>query len=585
MNTLVISKEAQPQPAIPVPEEISSVAADSRRALLDRPLLLTFLLALLGALCLQLWRPLFHFTDDTLSGWLPVVLEASRKLWTGQWPLVNDSLFGGHYDFLRDPTVFGLLSPTIVGFSWLAMTDFWYLLPDAVGTVNLILIALAFAWSAIRLRESLSLEYGNGLVVLCSLSYAFTPFNFVVGASWIGFVNPQASLPILVAAMLDRSTRRGIIAVFVALLYGLLGSHLHPFLFCTGFASLLSVALAISQRTWEPVRRLMLGGLAAFVVLAPLLWWAILGFNDSSRSSGLSAETARLFRLPPLMLTQSFVLGPLASGFSDGLDFYFGDPLFNLGIAFSAANVPFLWTLVRKRSFAKLDAIVLGFALLAALIIIRPAAIAATFSHIPLLSSLRWPFRELPLLFFCVHLFILLNSPRRLPGSTAIAWVSGTLVFAILFLAPAPTFNTLALDRRLILSGKAQRFWHQLTKGERVKIVSAAPPAAVFLWPGKVPFALLGAYNYACILGVQNTSGYSPTLPGSKFDDKLKPYHHAGMFTPKQAASIRQIAPDVMTMTLIHLDPVVIEVNRKGQIRQFLLEPKTDVIREVRVQP
>lgn len=102
--------------------------------LTSSPLLTTLLAALLGALGLQLWRPCFFLTCDSLTATLPVQTEAYRRLWEGHSPFYNPYLFGG-YDLLTDLGHFTLWGPLSLPFSFLAKTAYYFLLPDIISTL------------------------------------------------------------------------------------------------------------------------------------------------------------------------------------------------------------------------------------------------------------------------------------------------------------------------------------------------------------------------------------------------------------------------------------------------------------------
>ena len=53
---------------------------------------------------LEFWRPYFFLTDDNIDGGLPFLTEVGNHLLHGRSPFYSEHLFGGHYDYLRDPT-------------------------------------------------------------------------------------------------------------------------------------------------------------------------------------------------------------------------------------------------------------------------------------------------------------------------------------------------------------------------------------------------------------------------------------------------------------------------------------------------
>jgi hypothetical protein len=580
---VAVARASVEQPSRRPDAETSRPSARTRvRSLACGPLALTLLFSLLGALALQLWRPLFHLTDDNLTGCLPVITEVYRKLWSGHWPFVNDSIFGGNYDLLRDPAAgFGLISPTILAVSWLAPTKYSYLIPDLVSTINLICIAGAFCWFALFMRKRLELPISDAAIVVTSLSYAFTPFNFLVGASWIGFINPQASFPILVAAFFHPSWRKAIPLAAGALLYALFGSHLHPFLFLLLFAGLLASLLAVSQKSARPLIVLAAGAAIMLLVASPLLWRAFAGFSQSDRHESLLPIQASQFNVPLLKLTTSFVLGPLAQLFGPGVRIHYADALFTTALSFALINVPLVCLLFGKRKVSALEWCLIASAVVCIVFLMRPMWLANALAHVPLFKSLRWPFRELGVLAFFSHFLFVLNFKSLSTRALRISSAVGAALLALVFFNPAPSFNTLALDQRLILSGKAAAFWRSIADDTKPQIIVAADPNLMRSHIHEVPFPLLGAYDYASLLGIVNISGYSPTLPASGLQKEIRPYHHSGIFHPVHAAFIASHHPEVMKVTLLSVSPTYIEIAQRDNKRYFHFDATTERITEV----
>jgi hypothetical protein len=98
------------QPAVPARTVVPSRTGSAFATVGEHPLAATLVLAFAGALLLQLWRPFFFLTCDTLSGTLPVSTEAYRRLWEGRSPFYNPYLFGG-FNLLDDLGSFTLWSP------------------------------------------------------------------------------------------------------------------------------------------------------------------------------------------------------------------------------------------------------------------------------------------------------------------------------------------------------------------------------------------------------------------------------------------------------------------------------------------
>lgn len=567
---------APPEPPLTLRHDIPVQRSLVWAALEARPLRATALLALLGALALQLWRPCFFLTDDTLSGWLPVAVEAYRRMWEGRSPLINDYLFGGNFHLLLDPGTFSLWSPWSLLASILAKTRWYYLLADVVGTLDLVTIAGAFCWAGLRLKQHLGLPISRGVLVLASLSYAFTPFNFIVGASWIGFLNAPAAFPVIFAALFETSFRRGILLVTGALLYALMGGHTHPFMALLVFSSLLVVGVSMVQRHARPMAIWAVGGVLALGCILPLLWPALQGFGESGRSGGLTLARASASKLEMGSLWSSFLFGPGSFAFLKGIRIDLSDPVYNLAIAFSLTNIPLVYLLLSRRRWTALEGLAAGGALVAAVCIVRPVWLGEILLRLPLLRSLRWPFREVSVLLFFTHLLFLLRYrgwPQRLPGLLLGAITGGT--FALTFLCVAPTFWLFEVDRRLIMSGAADRFWSEVKAAHEpgpLHIVPAVPPRVMMAARPEVPFTLLGGYNHASLFRVVSPGGYSPTPPPTGRwvgDMGVVPYFWGGVFDDAAADAIANRHPAYHRLSLRGLSPTVVALAEGAGERRY----------------
>jgi hypothetical protein len=332
------------------------------------PLAQTLLLTLLAALALHLWRPLFHLTDDSLSAWLPIFVEFNEKLWTGRWPFVSDHVFGGNYNWLRDPMVFSLVAPHLLLVSPLALTRFYFLLPDIVATFILLATAGAFCGSALYLRKRLELTISDSWIVFLSLSYTFTVYALLVNASWIMFINVHASYPVVFAALFARSIWRGAIAIAAAVVFSLLGSHPHPFCYLLIFGGLLALGVSWALRTWRPTLAFAAGATLAIILLLPLIVPVMSGFSTSWRGGEMQVAFTRSFHVPAGHLLTSWLLGPAALLLQRPMELHYAEPVFVAGLAWALVNLPLVFVLLhRRRRFSRVETVLVVTALLCAL--------------------------------------------------------------------------------------------------------------------------------------------------------------------------------------------------------------------------
>jgi len=183
---------------------------------------------------------------------------------------------------------------------------------------------------------------------------------------------------------------------------------------------------------------------------------------------------------------------------------------------------------------------------------------------------------------FFLHLFLILRQPdfaRVATGDTESLferWFTPAgrrrlaLFSTAIYVLPLftyrlpPTFNSMSWDRRLVISGKDQVYWSHVRQ---------------FLKPGDVvgvliarslydsdrfdePYSLLGTYNYACVDGIINSSGYSLTSPLGQLYTRVG-YYPFGAYIPEQRADLLRDHPDMKLITLESLQPVKITLSSK----------------------
>ena len=572
----------RPAPGAPGADNL---AARVRALPEDRPLTVTILLALFGALLLQCWRPYFFLTDDALADWLPPAVEAYRRLWEGRWPFYNEYIFSGVH-LLGDPGVFCLLSPWALLSSFLAKTPYYFALADVLGTLSLITVAAAFCWSGLQLRRRFNLPIATGWIIALSLSYAFTPFNFIVNASWVGFFNAPAALPVIFAAAFEPRWRRALALQTGALLYAMFGGHMHPFTVLILTASGLLAAVAAVQRRWQPILVWAGAGALVLVLASPVLIPALTGFGQDRRSAGLPVQWASFQRVPLLPLVESFLLGPLSPASQENDIIDTSDHLYALTIAFSLVNIPLLAALACRRRWSGVELCLLGGALCTVVNIVRPRWLAEVYTHLPMLRSLRWPFREIATLHFFTHaLFLFIFQPvltgvRRL--AALVSGAAGLLVYALVFLCAAPTFWLFGPDRRLLISGEADRYWTALKTSGGLRpgasfIVEAAPELLGH-WRPAVPFIVLGGFDHASTFRVHNLAGFSPSPPPATLRElmqeiRTKPYFWGGVYNHEAAMNMMAARPGTERIVLTGVAPTRWEVVDGAAVRRFFIGP------------
>jgi hypothetical protein len=488
----------------------------------------TLLFTVLIFLGLQ-WRlPHFSMTDDNLREHYTLFYEAGIHLLHGESPFYSDAIFGGHYDLLRDGQFF-LWHPFYLLTSLLAGTPLRLWMIDLDVLFLYLVSAAGFVRLALYFRDEEGVRISDGWIFFCALSYTFTMMALVSGSSWLPFEDNISALPWLALGILQRRWRWGIGLVTLFSLHQVLGGHLQPLVSNSLFLSLFALGICGWRGSFQPLITWFSGYLIAIILISPLLVPMVEGFLESARSGGNGLDE---------MLKNKIALGVFPSAFLFGTAFqYLNSPppgTINGIFIFSTAGCAAAWclfpALFSRAPWRYPEGLCLVLALVAVGLICRPLFVAQIMQHLPVVRSMRWPFRELVQFQFFFHLFILLR-PITWPGRVR-SWLmlAGSTLFVLpmlLFQVP-PTFNLMSLDRQVILSGKLEPYWSQLRtmiKPED-RYVVLVPDGTQQTDSMFVPFSLLGGYDYSMLVHAVNGSGYSQTPPANQY------YLHTDLCTP-----------------------------------------------------
>ena len=540
------------------------IAPDSDRgsntslgALLRRNLLCSALVFL----ALELWRPLFFLTDDNLDGGYPFFMEVGHRLLHGQSPFISDHLFGGHYNMAHDMTFF-VWHPLYLLVSLLADTPLHLGIIDIDAFLLFMIATAGFVCLADHLRREEGVRISDGWLTFFTLSFVYSMIAIATAASWMNFAGNQSALPWLALGLLQRKALRSFLLIALFSVHQILGGNPAPTVSTTIFLSLFAAGLAIQRRSWQPALCWGAGTLAAIIVVLPLLIPLMMGFSESLRSRGVPVDDMQAYGIPAMSFPVSIFLGMALWWTHPELppahETYF------LALGSSAAIWCIIPALAGRGGWKPLDLLVLGMIAIAGFLVCRPAFVIQIMAHLPVLKSMRWPFRELLQFQFFVHLFLLLRRPGYSPLTRWRLAVFSTAIFvlpAVTYSLP-PTFNSMNWDRRLILSGKYQDYWahvHALLKPtDRVAVLISRPLFDSDRFD--IPYSLLGTYNYASIDGIINTSGYSSTTPLGQLYTRVG-YYPFGAYIPEQRNDLLRDHPDVKFITLESLQPVKITLS------------------------
>jgi hypothetical protein len=240
---------------------------------------------------------------------------------------------------------------------------------------------------------------------------------------------------------------------------------------------------------------------------------------------------------------------------------------YTLAFGASAAAWCILPAIMSRAKWRGLEVVSLVMLLIGALLIIRPTVISEIMLHLPILRSMRWPFREFVQFQFFFHLFLLVRPPGLTVPARRLSVAFGLFVLVVpLLLYPLPpTLNAMTWDRELILTGGTARYWAQvrtlLKPGDRIAVII---PMKIYLDDRfEEPYSLLGTYNYAELVGVVNIWGYSPTAARDQMYTKTYALYPFGAFVPEQKAALMAERPELKFITLKALHPVRITLSSR----------------------
>lgn len=518
--------------------------------------------ALIFAL-LECWRPYFFLTDDNLDGVFPFFTEMGRSLLAGHSPFVSHHLFGGNYNWLRDPAGF-LWHPLYLVVSLLTATPLHNALVDIDAFVLFMLSTAGFVTLAQYLRREMALKISDNWITFYTLSYTYTAIALATGSSWLLFLGDISALPWLALGILQRSWKCGAGIVLLFCLHQFLGGHLAPTASNTIFLSLFALGMSISRRSWVPLGNWAIGYTAAVVILLPLLVPMLEGFSTSYRAQGITLEDMQSNNIPFLDFPVSLLLGTALWMLHPGQHLY---TTYTLAFGASAAAWCILPALMSRAKWRGLEVVTLLMLLFGAVLIIRPTLISEIMLHLPIFRSMRWPFREFVQFQFFLHLYLVVRPPGlSIPAQRLSAGFGACiLIFSMGLFRLPPTLNAMTWDRELILTGGTDRYW------DHVRPLLKPDDRIAVLIPMKIytddrfeePYSLLGTYNYAIIAGVVNTWGYSPTATRDQLYTKTYALYPFGAYVPEQKDALMAERPELKFITLESLHPVKITLSSK----------------------
>jgi hypothetical protein len=532
---------------------------------------------LLIVLGLQLWRPYFFLTDDNLVGFYPVLSAIGRNIARGQSPFWLSTLFGG-FDLLRDPSTLCLWNPFVLALALLAQTPARLAVIDIFVGAHLMLAAFCCAHLLGLWRARFALSLSDRRLIFLSVSYAFSAYSIIVCASWSTFAVNIAAAPLSLLGMFHARRRAGIWLVAASTVLGILGGHLSPFAWASVSLSLFAVLWPIASRTgaastcgqgaqagaWEVSLRWFGGAALGVALCSPLLWMASSGFVGTARNAAFSSGEVLQAKVPALTFVLSWLVGSLSALSNPTAPlFFFGLSVGASGAIVAVASAHFVLFSVLRRgiSWTRLDSLFAFFALGVVLLVARPAWMQEVVGRLPMLRSMRFPFREVWLFHLWTHLWMAWRGvvlPSRVARLSA---VSGAFVLAASLLAwKPPTFSHHGATRDWVTSGRAERFWAwmkpQLPPGSRLLPVSTS---AQWEHYDRVPWSLVCAFNFPALFDVPSQSGY--VIKGLEHGRVRRGQvgGPAGLRSPAEAEDALRRDPRLILVRITSLQPLVLE--------------------------
>jgi len=521
-------------------------------------------------LLLELWRPHYFLTDDNLCFGYPIYNEAGRHLQHGEWPFVSQYLYGGHYDWSRDVGClcwhpFYLL-PALLADTW-AKT--WMV--DLIALPFFLLTTIGFTLLAHEMRREFKLTICDGWLIFYTLSFVYSMYILIIGPSWLWFLGNQSALPWLALGIFDRNGKRGMLIVAAATLHQFVASYAAMTISNTLFLTLFAVGIARCRKSYTSLFIWCAGNVIAYLLLSPFLAHVLNGFAHSIRSQGLSVYMASVFSVPPTTLLFSFFLGnwtePLTKALGDPGLVTLQFPYLSSLLACAAAwcLVPALFSPAKWQPIEKLCLAMAAFIMV---LVLRPDYINQVLLHIPVLKSIRWPFREILQLLFFIHLLLILRPPVANVGTRRLIVTYSVAMFLLpIPFMRAPSLNPRDIDRQAVLSGDGDRYWNQvrtlLKPGDQIGTV--IDRNILWVHGGALPYTYLGTANFPALYRIPCISGYSTTSPMDELPTKTAADLWIGAFAPWQVDTILHERPDLRLIVIDNISPLKISLRTQGQ--------------------
>lgn len=539
-------------------------------------------------LALQCWRPCFFLTDDSLTQYAPLQVEILRHFLEGKPILTSAALYGGGYAWSGDLMVYPLLSPFAFACGWIVWTPWPYAIVDLVSSLTILTVAASFTLCGHWLRRRENLPLSDGALALAALSYAWAPYHLLLGSSWLGYLSAQAAWPPVLIAFRLQDWRRAILLLAAAFSFATYGGSFHPLLILGLSAGLLAVVETVLQRTLRPLIILLAAGLILLASLVLILGDPWSGVQNAMAVRDFGLQAASHFRVAPQQLLASLLAGPLANSVVAPVTFFEAGAWTSAGLATCLIALPAVVLGLSRRPATGREWILLTALALLVVCIARPVWLERALAALPVLRSLRWPFREVAVLLVLLHWWFLHRwHPARNPGPRRLLWAAAAVPLLAWTAGGPPTFGLYPLSRRAVFAPQTEDYWRELRPllGDRPLLAMADPPLQGRR--AEMPLPLLAGPNFSALYDVTYASGYSTTTP-LLHDPVLSHIVFPGGFLvpTRRAARYLQLRPETNVVLLHSLQPAVWSLHcPRAQPLAFTLDENTMTVRRVPLPP
>ena len=434
----------------------------------------------------------------------------------GRNPYVSQYLYEGNFIFLRETSILHLSHPLLILLSGLlSLTPWQYFVVDIIISGYFIAAACFTTLLYVRLREKYKIPISNELIIIISLSATFSVWSLILGSSAGMYIWNQATLALIFIGLIHSDWKYGIAWVGCAVANAFLASHGGELVFTLFFATLFVIAYSLVERSFRPIIIWVGGGILTGFLILPFLSPVLSGLLESRRAGALDIEQVVTLNFPFPSSLLSYFIGTFCAFL--GQQYYQNCAVNPLQLlAFPSCFGAWLIFKCRMpwKNIQPVAWCFIGFAAFALLVVDRPIWLQEYFfQHIPLIRSLRWPYKEFMFFIFFMHLWMIMVPPRGTTSQIGLLLAVGLGFWLFPLIAGgAPSQSLRKEDRAAITSGASDRYWLELKKKlpEDVLIIPAlGPNIGHGFW--SLPQSALGTYLYGALFRVKTPFYYSPT--------------------------------------------------------------------------